>query len=262
MKQETSCLDVLGPRRAGLEPPFVDREPELLQSWGRKIGVARHPRGRRGSAEQDTRIVEARERMYQFEPVANGLVRRAAEPCSQQHVRQFRRKRETVEDNRHVDQSIIAISRFPVDQPEAFAIEQDVARDEIVVAGDKTCQTRVISLVEPLKAPNMRIKQAGRKKTGSAHMREQARDDVRIVDEDWEDRRGLNARKQLSHRLCQRARPARIGFQRLLVDEVDHRDAGDLIDKMDIRCNPGLRRDAHRGILVRIAQRTWLSLHA
>src|ERR1700675_2028051 len=87
------------------------------------------------------------------------------------------------------------------------------------------------------------IKQAGHKKTGSAHMREQARDDVRVVDEGWEDRRGLNARKQLSQRLCQRARPARIGFQRLLVDEVDHRDAGDLIDIMDIRCNPGLRRD-------------------
>jgi hypothetical protein len=93
-------------------------------------------------------------------------------------------------------------------------------------------------------------------------MREQARDDVRIVDEGWEDRRGLNARKQLSQRLCQRARPARIGFQRLLVDEVDHRDVGDLIDTMDIGCNPGLRRDAHRGILVRIAQRIWLSLHA
>src|SRR6266566_5904588 len=116
---------------------------------------------------------------------------------------------------------IVAIGRFPVDQPETFAVEQDVARDGIVMAGDKTSQTCIIGLVEPLKTRDVRIKNAGGKKTGSAHMREQARDDVRIVDEGGEDRRGLDARQQLSQRLCQRVRAARIGAQRSLRDEVD-----------------------------------------
>jgi hypothetical protein len=107
----------------------------------------------------------------------------------------------------------------------------------------------------------MRIKQARGKQTGPPHMREQARDDVGIVDVIRKDRGGLHPRKQFSQRLRQRARPARIGFHRLLLDEVDHYDTGRLVDIADRRRNPRLRRDAHRDILVRIAQRAWLSLH-
>jgi len=41
-----------------------------------------------------------------------------------------------IEHNRRIDQGIIATGRFPVDQPEPFAIEQDVARHGVVVTGD------------------------------------------------------------------------------------------------------------------------------
>jgi len=163
---------------------------------------------------------------------------------------------------RDIDEGIVAIGRFPVDQPKAFSVEQDVARDGIVVAGDEPRQTGIVGVAELLKARDVRIKHARRKQTGSPHMREQARDDVRIVDEEWEGRRGLHARKQLSQRPRQRGRPARIAVQRLLRDEVDHRDPRGLIDVMNPRRNPRLRGDTHRGILMRIAQRTRLPLYA
>jgi hypothetical protein len=47
----------------------------------------------------------------------------------------------------------------------------------------------------------------------------------------------------------------------LRLDEVDHRDAGGLVDIADLGGNPRLRCDAHGQILMRIAQRTRLTLH-
>ncbi len=254
---------MLGLGCAALEPPFVDREPELLRRWSGKIGVIRHPRRCRGCAKQDACIVKARERTHQPKTREKNLVRRATEPGLQQRALQFRRTRQAVEHDRHIDQRIVAVGRLPVDQPQALAIEQDVVRDRIVVAGDQFRRACVIGFAEPFKAFDMRVQQAGRKNTGSAHMRKQAGDDIGIVDEGWKDRRGLNARKQHSQRLRQRPRPraARIGLKRLLFDEVDHRDAGRFIEVVNPRGNPRLRRDAHGEILVRIAQRTWLSLH-
>ena len=107
----------------------------------------------------------------------------------------------------------------------------------------------------------MRIKEAGCKKTGSAHVSEQAGDDVGIVDELREQRRGLQASQQLSQRLRQCARPARIDLQRLPLDEVRHCDAGRLVDMVDWRGNSRLRCDAHGDILMRIAQRTGPAFH-
>ena len=51
----------------------------------------------------------------------------------------------------------------------------------------------------------MRIKQAGGKQTGPPHMREQARDDVGIVDVMREDR-GASTRENISPSACASAR--------------------------------------------------------
>ena len=166
-----------------------------------------------------------------------------------------------IDHDRRIDEGIIATGRFPVDQPELLTIEQDVARGGVVVAGNQPGRACIVGFAEQFKALHMRIEQAGRKQTGPPHMREQARDDVGIVDVIREHRGGLHPRKHLSQRLRKRARPARIGVQRLFLHEVDHHDTGRLVDIVDRRSNSRLRRDAHRDILVRIAQRTWFSLH-
>ena len=100
--------DVLGLGRTSLEPPFVDREPELLRSWRGKIGVIRHPRRCSRRAEHNARIVKAGERTNRREPGTKPLVRRAAEPGREQHIFQLLGTGEMIEHDRRIDEGIVA----------------------------------------------------------------------------------------------------------------------------------------------------------
>jgi len=205
-RQKHLAQDVHGLGCTSLEPPFVDREPELLRSWSGKISVIGHPRRRGRRAEHDARIIKAGESADRREPGTKPLVRRAAEPGREQHAFQLLRTREMIEHDRRVDEGIIATSRFPVDQPEPFAIEQDVARSGIVVAGDQTGRACIVGFADQFEAFHMGIKQPGGKQTGPPHMREQARDDVGIVDVIREDRGAACTREKSSPSACASAR--------------------------------------------------------
>jgi hypothetical protein len=56
--------------------------------------------------------------------------------------------------------------------------------------------------------------------------------------------------------------PAGKRAQGLLFDIVDDCDARRLVDVMNFWRDPRLRSDAHRFILMRIAQRTWRAFHS
>src|SRR3954452_15884175 len=91
-------------------------------------------------------------------------------------------------------------------------------------------------------------------------MRAQSGHDVGVVDEQRKSGSCLDAREQLSQRLRQRTRPAGIAPQRPLLNEIHNGNAVGLVDMMNLRRYPRLRCDPQRDILMRIAQRTWMSL--
>ena len=101
----------------------------------------------------------------------------------------------------------------------------------------------------------MGVEHAGREQAGPAHMRPQPGDNIWVFDKSRERFGGLHPRQHFAERGQQRARAARKSLKRLLGDEVHHRDARGLVGVMNARRDPGLGRDPHRDVLLRIAQR-------
>ncbi|KZS00456.1 Uncharacterized protein APZ42_003222, partial [Daphnia magna] len=130
----------------------------------------------------------------------------------------------------------------------------------IVVAGDEPVKAAGIGLANPPEPFEMGIEQAIGEKPGSAHVGEQAPDDVRIVDEMRKDRAFLETCQQRTDRHHQCGRATWVGLQRAMRDEVGHHDARYLVDMMHNRCDPARRGDAQSVVLMGVAQWACLAL--
>jgi hypothetical protein len=73
-------------------------------------------------------------------------------------------------DDSHIDERVVAISGLPVDHPEAFAIEQNVVGEWIVVAGNRLLRIPDVDLADTREVFRVRVEHTRCKEACSAHV--------------------------------------------------------------------------------------------
>ena len=122
------------------------------------------------------------------------------------------------------------------------------------MAGYGAIRITHICLADTLHVVRVWVEHARREEPCAADPVPQAADHVGIAEEARERRRCLDKSEKRADRLRERRGSSRKSPDRMLRDEIHNGHTGYLINMMQARRDPRIRRDPHRPILVRIAE--------